>query len=76
MLMRIILVILCFAQFICLLVGLWLTISKIESMPLVLMFNDTKGILMVSIAIVLIEVAIVLDIRILKYVIDVMLNDS
>ena len=72
MILRIIMVVLCFVQFIFLIIGLWLTVSKMEGLPLVLMFNDTKGILMISMALVLIEVVIVLDIRILKYVIDIM----
>ena len=72
MILRIIMVVLCFVQFIFLIIGLWLTVSKMEGLPLVLMFNDTKGILVISMALVLIEVVIVLDIRILKYVIDIM----
>lgn len=72
MILRIIMVVLCFVQFIFLVIGLWLTVSKMEGLPLVLMFNDTKGIFMISMALVLIEVVIVLDIRILKYVIDIM----
>ena len=72
MILRIIMVVLCFVQFIFLIIGLWLTVSKMEGLPLVLMFNDTKGILMISMALVLIEIVIVLDIRILKYVIDIM----
>ena len=55
MILRIIMVVLCFVQFIFLIIGLWLTVSKMEGLPLVLMFNDTKGILMISMALVLIE---------------------